>query len=193
MPPRAGQTKASRHYFILFFLSEKGWKEATSDSTQVIIKLDLLGHHMWWKVLLGLSIHTQGVKQRKGKKQSRWQLSLASINNGQSLAWSGGSDSNSTRWGAFLKKLEEAGLELVHAGNGRRSKNKSKWMEIKQQEMGIWHKVGIWNCREVSVIRLYRVSGQKKREKECRCVHWIKCRWKRGQQGKKKSRWNHNE
>jgi hypothetical protein len=81
-----------------------------------------------------------------------------------------------------LKKLQEAGLELVHAGKGRRSKNKSQWMEIKQQETGIWHKVGIWNCGEVSVIRLYRVSGQERRErkekeKECRCVHWIKCRW----------------
>ena len=78
------------------------------------------------EVLLGLSVHTQGVKQRKGKEQSYWQLLLGSINNGQSLAWSAGSDSNSTRWGAFLKKLEEAGLELVHAGNGRKSKNKSK-------------------------------------------------------------------
>lgn len=118
--------KASRLNFILFFLSRKRWKEATSDSTEVIIKLDLLGHHMWWKVLLGLSVHTSRVKQRKGKRQAYWQLLLGSINNGQSLAWSRGSDSNSTRWGAFLKKLEEAGLELVHAGNGRRSKNKSK-------------------------------------------------------------------
>lgn len=141
MPPRAGQTKASRHYFILFFLSEKGWKEATSDSTQVIIKLDLLGHHMWWKVLLGLSIHTQGVKQRKGKKQSRWQLSLASINNGQSLAWSGGSDSNSTRWGAFLKKLEEAGLELVHAGNGRRSKTRVNEWKLSSRKWGFGTKL----------------------------------------------------
>lgn len=102
------------------------WKEATSESTEVIIKLDLVGHHIWGKVLLGLSIYTQGVKQRKRKKQAYWQLSLGSINNGQSLAQSEGSDSNSTQWGAFLKKLQEAGLELVHAGNGRRSKNKSK-------------------------------------------------------------------
>jgi len=120
--------KASSLNFLFFFLWKKRWKEATSDSTEVIIKPSPVGHHMLEGelVLWSLSVHTQGEKQREGKEQPYWQLLLGRINNGQSLAWSEGSDSNSTRWGAFLKKLEEAGLELVHAGNGRRSKNKSK-------------------------------------------------------------------
>jgi len=33
-------------------------KEATSDSAEVIIKPDLMGHHMWRGVLLGLRIYT---------------------------------------------------------------------------------------------------------------------------------------
>lgn len=137
----AGSTNFPDSIFFHFFLSRKRWKGATSESTEVIIKPDLLGHHMWGKVLLGLRIHPQGVKQRKGKKQSYWQLSLGSINNGQSLAWSTGSDSNSTQWGAFLKKLEEAGLELVHAGNGRRSKTRVNEWKLSSRKWGFGTKL----------------------------------------------------
>lgn len=82
MPRTAVSTNLPDSIFFHFFLSRKRWKGATLESTEVIIKPDLLGHHMWRKVLLGLRIHTQGVKQRKGKKQPYWQLSLGSVNNG---------------------------------------------------------------------------------------------------------------
>ena len=38
--------KASSLNFLFFFLWKKRWKEATSDSTEVIIKPSPVGHHM---------------------------------------------------------------------------------------------------------------------------------------------------
>lgn len=58
------------------------WKEATSAQRGTITKLDILGHHMWEKVLLGLIVHTQGVKERKGEKEAPPAMSLGSINKG---------------------------------------------------------------------------------------------------------------
>lgn len=37
---------------------------------------------MWEKVLLGLFVHTQGVKERKGEKEAPPAMSLGSINKG---------------------------------------------------------------------------------------------------------------
>lgn len=46
-------------FFILFSaIKKKKYKEATSDSAEVIIKPDLMGHHMWRGALLGLRIYT---------------------------------------------------------------------------------------------------------------------------------------
>lgn len=50
--------------------------------SETIRKLDLLGHHMWEKVLWGLIVHTQGVQRRKGEKQALLATSLGSVNNG---------------------------------------------------------------------------------------------------------------
>lgn len=74
------ENKASRFDFIipLAIKMERGHFSAERNNN----KLDILGHHMWEKVLLGLIVHTQRVKERKGEREALPATSLGSINNG---------------------------------------------------------------------------------------------------------------